>query len=433
MRKSILIFLSVVLILEVALSFINTNKLLSVALGAEDADTGGMQYANWYFRQNNLKEVNVVIEIKNDPLIEDGLYFQAYDGYINGQMFYFGLQTRTGKPGYGLTGKGLIFSEFGTTDNTNIKTAPSGWYEVGTYEGPFISTRVGYDWTNHKYILTIKYKESDTVGDWYEFWIEDLTTSSKTFAGALRFPFPQDLSKKGITDGGGSWTEIYYRKVQGTPLPEWSISILEVSAVSKDGTVIFPKSAHLKNADNFYHVDQVFHPENNKLDFVIGGNATKSFNEKDITLSTGTININATVGGNPWNGPISFTLKREKLYNLSTTVPLNLPGYYIGTYTIQYISSGPTNTVFASITPSSSQLLNLGNSITFTLNFTTNSTLDHFEFSPISSPQTVNTPFTITITAKDQYGNTYTGFNSPVTLSVNKGSITPTTTSNFVN
>lgn len=89
-----------------------------------------MQYANWYFNQNNLKEVNVVIEINNDPLTEDGLYFQAYDGYINGQMSYFGLQTRTGKPVFSLTGKGLIFSEFEATDNTNIKTASSGWYGV---------------------------------------------------------------------------------------------------------------------------------------------------------------------------------------------------------------------------------------------------------------------------------------------------------------
>jgi len=370
MKKLFLNLLVVVLILQLALPVANTNKLLSVALGAEDADTGGMQYANWYFRQNNLKEVNVVIEINNDPLTEDGLYFQAYDGYINGQMFYFGLQTKTGKPGSGLTGKGLIFSEFGTTDSTNIKTAPSGWYEVGTYEGPFISTRVGYDWTNHKYILTIKYKESDTVGDWYEFWIEDLTTSSKTFTGALRFPFPQDLSKKGITDGGGSWTEIYYRKVQGTPLPEWSISILEVSAVSKDGTIIFPKSAHLKNADNFYHVDQVFHPKNNKLDFVIGGNATKSFNEKDITLSSGTINLNATLNGSPWNGALNFTLTREKTYSY-TTAPVILSGYPIGTYTIQYDSYGPINATLSSITPSSTQILTSGSTVTFTLNFTT--------------------------------------------------------------
>jgi len=58
--------------------------------------------------------------------------------------------------------------------------------------------------------------------------------------------------------------------------------------------------------------------------------------------------------------------------------------------------------------------------------------LDHFDFSVIRN-QPVNTPFEITITAKDQYGNTYTGFNSSVTLSVNKGTISPTVTSNFVN
>jgi uncharacterized repeat protein (TIGR02543 family) len=57
--------------------------------------------------------------------------------------------------------------------------------------------------------------------------------------------------------------------------------------------------------------------------------------------------------------------------------------------------------------------------------------LDHFEFNTISN-QIANTPFNITITAKDQYGNTYTGFNSSVALSVNKGTITPTTTANFV-
>ena len=60
------------------------------------------------------------------------------------------------------------------------------------------------------------------------------------------------------------------------------------------------------------------------------------------------------------------------------------------------------------------------------------STLDHFEFSTIPD-QIAGVPFNITITAKDQYGNTYTAFNSSVTLSVNKGSITPTTTTNFIN
>ena len=371
-KKFFISLLTVILTLQLALALplVFAGKLSTSALGATDADTGGMQYANWYFNQSNLKEVNVVININNDPLTNDGIYFQAYDGYINGQMFYFGLQTRTGKPGIGLTGKGLIFSEFGTTDSSSIRVAPSSWYEVGTYEGPFISTRSAYDWTNHKYALTIKYKESDTIGDWYEFWIEDLSSSSNTYAGALRFPFSQDPSKKGITDGGGTWTELYYREVLGSPLPEWSISILEVSAISKDGAILFPKTAHLKNADNFYHIDQAFHTENNCLDFVIGGNATKSFNEKNITLSSGTIKVNAMLNGSPWNGTLNFTLKREKLYEY-TAVPLNLSGYPIGTYVIQYDSSGPTDATISSITPSSTQILTLGSTITFTMNFVT--------------------------------------------------------------
>lgn len=128
---------------------------------------------------------------------------------------------------------------------------------------------------NHKYILTIKYKKSDTVGDWYEFWIKDLTNNSNTCAGALRFPSLSNQSKKGITDGGGTWTELYYRKVQNSPLPEWSISILEISAISKDGATIYPKTIHLKNANNFFHIDQIFHTENNHLDFIIGGSAKK--------------------------------------------------------------------------------------------------------------------------------------------------------------
>jgi len=350
-----------------------TGTSNSFDVANNDADTGGMQYANWYFNQNNLKEVNIIININNDPVTNDGIYFQAYDGYINGQMFYFGLQTRTGKPGVGLTGKGLIFSEFGTTDSLNIRVAPGGWYEVGTYEGPFISTRSAYNWTNHKYALSIKYKESDAVGDWYEFWIEDLTSSSNTYAGALRFPFPTDPSKKGITDWGGTWTELYYREVQGAPLPQWSVSILEVTTVSKDGNLLFPKTAHLKNADNFYHVDQVFYPDNDHLDFLIGGSATKSFNEKNITLSTGTININATFNGNPWSGLINFTLKREKLYNFVTTVPLNLSGYYIGTYTILYSSSGPQDATLSSVTPSTMQTLNQQSALNFTFNFVTSS------------------------------------------------------------
>jgi len=69
---------------------------------------------------------------------------------------------------------------------------------------------------------------------------------------------------------------------------------------------------------------------------------------------------------------------------------------------------------------------------TVAANFEEDPYFHHFEFNTIPN-QTAGIPFNITITAKDQYGNTYTGFNGSVTLSVNKGTITPTTTINFVN
>ncbi|MCX6063924.1 MAG: hypothetical protein NTV26_07095, partial [Caldiserica bacterium] len=262
-----------------------SSPTTAVAIGTQDAETGGMQYANWYFGQDNLTSVSVAIQINRDPLTDDGLYFQSYNGYINGHQFYFGLQTRVGKPGYALTGKGLILSEFGTVDSSNMRVAPGGWYEVGSGEGLFISTRFGYAWKAGNYVLAIKYQETDATGDWYAFWIMDTSANVQTYAGALRFATPSSQSKKGIGDGGGSWTELYYREVQDSVLPEWSISIVEVSAVSRDGNTLHPNTAYLRNADNFYHIDQVFHSDSNHLDFLIGGSSTKSFTAKSVTLT----------------------------------------------------------------------------------------------------------------------------------------------------
>jgi len=54
-----------------------------------------------------------------------------------------------------------------------------------------------------------------------------------------------------------------------------------------------------------------------------------------------------------------------------------------------------------------------------------------FEFSLISSPQTAGTPFSITIWAKDAYGNVATNYTGPASLSDFLGSISPTVTGLF--
>jgi len=57
--------------------------------------------------------------------------------------------------------------------------------------------------------------------------------------------------------------------------------------------------------------------------------------------------------------------------------------------------------------------------------------LEHFDFSPISSPQTSGVAFTITITSKDVYGNTVTSYTGSNTLSDSTGTIDPTATDVF--
>jgi len=239
--------------------------------------------------------------------------------------------------------------------------------------------------------MSIKYRESDSIGDWYEFWIEDLTSGGSACAGALRFPFPQDLSKKGITDWGGTWTEIYYREVQGSPLPEWSISILKVSALSNDGVLTSPNAVHLKNADNFYHIDQVFHPENNHLDFLIGGSATKSFSEKDLTLGTSMYTLATAPSPSPPTGGLIGLSPIAASYASGTVVTLTaIPA-------AGYTFSGWSGDLSGSINPATITMM--GNK-TVTATFTTipTYTLTPSAGSGARSPRIPRRPFSKAVT-----------------------------------
>jgi len=59
--------------------------------------------------------------------------------------------------------------------------------------------------------------------------------------------------------------------------------------------------------------------------------------------------------------------------------------------------------------------------------------LHHFEFDTIPTPQTTNVDFTITITAKDQYGDTFASYDGANTLSASGGTISLTATGAFSN
>jgi hypothetical protein len=88
---------------------------------------------------------------------------------------------------------------------------------------------------------------------------------------------------------------------------------------------------------------------------------------------TGTIQINATFNGYPWPAlPGSFflgyKLQGPKNFN-GDGVPDSFPGQPAGFYKLSYVLGGPNGTAPSTITPSDTQLLTAGGTITFTLNF----------------------------------------------------------------
>jgi hypothetical protein len=109
--------------------------------------------------------------------------------------------------------------------------------------------------------------------------------------------------------------------------------------------------------------------------------------------------------------------------------------------TISPISTGKfssgiwTGSVTLSAAGSAITISTSGSSKSATSNsFTVNSlSLDHYVFNTISSPQTADSSFTITITAKASNGNTFTGYSGRPTLSISTGTINPTVTGVFSN
>ena len=83
---------------------------------------------------------------------------------------------------------------------------------------------------------------------------------------------------------------------------------------------------------------------------------------------TGTVQVNATVNGAPWSGAVKYTLAGPYV-DSSHNVPDSFTGCPGGSYTLSYTSGGPEQTILEGITPSPTQNLSTGGTITFTMNF----------------------------------------------------------------
>ena len=126
------------------------------------------------------------------------------------------------------------------------------------------------------------------------------------------------------------------------------------------------------------------------------------------------------------NTVTSYTGTNTLSESTGTISPTRTGAFSSGTWTGLVTLSGAASAVTLSTSGSGMS----GTSNSFTVN---SGVLDHFTFNTIKSPQTAGTAFSITITAKDDDGNTVTSYTGTNALSVSTGTISPTRTGSFSN
>ena len=97
-------------------------------------------------------------------------------------------------------------------------------------------------------------------------------------------------------------------------------------------------------------------------------NKTTTFTMNFVSKAASTIKIKATLDGASWSGAVRYNISGP-YRDADTSVPqtlTNLPG---GTYTLSYRSGGPSGATFSNVSPSPTQTVSDGGTITFTLNF----------------------------------------------------------------
>jgi hypothetical protein len=154
-----------------------------------------------------------------------------------------------------------------------------------------------------------------------------------------------------------------------------------------------------------------------------------------VTLNTAPLDhfVFSSVGVQTAGTSFSITITAKDAFNHTLTNYSGTNTLNVSTGTISPTSTGAfssgvwTDSVVITGAGSGIWLSTFGSGMSGTSgSFTVNpGALDHFTFNTISSAQTAGSPFSITVTAKDAFNNTITGYTGAPSLSYSAGSISP--------
>lgn len=199
---------------------------------------GAMGYVNYTYNLSDINSITGEIDVLNSPKTNSDFYIQVYDSNIGASGQYFGIQT---------TGT-VIWSRFGTRDQSNIRSGGGATVLDSNAEGDFISLRRSYgSLPQGKYIVRITRAEFDGIGDWFNYYV---TFPGKTedYIGAMRFPRENANVPAAFHDGGGQWNEFWDNNGANlNPVPQLQ---LNVKVTANNGIVAATAKGHYSPMPN---------------------------------------------------------------------------------------------------------------------------------------------------------------------------------------
>ena len=138
-------------------------------------------------------------------------------------------------------------------------------------------------------------------------------------------------------------------------------------------------------------------------------------------VTTGAISVSATYNGQPWSGTVNYNLGGAASI-AGNTVPANFQSRPSGSYTLSYSSSGPAGATLSSITPSATQTLSAGGSISFALNFASSPTLSVMPASASVTAVAGTTSFTVSNTGGGSFSYSAAVSSDSTWLTIQSGS-----------
>ena len=204
----------------------------------------------------------------------NGLYLMLAISRIGDTQFYFGLQTDVSRPGVGRTGKGVIFSRWGTRDLAHARLAPNGFAESAGHEDDFIGVRRPYAWSAGAYRARLARYDSDHIGDWFGLWLTEQASGRTTWIGALRFPHGAEIAYL-----LSSIVEVYGQSIRPIDIPVWHVSIApplgDWDSLPGTARTIYRHDDEIRNTEMWYQADE------NRVHMKVGGGTQRQ------TIQTG--------------------------------------------------------------------------------------------------------------------------------------------------